>query len=470
MILAKILVILFTFRVGFTSSFTSSGILHLSERGEAGKLFNFFRLGKPNDAEVDVVVIGGGVSGLTAAITAAETLKEKGENFKVALVEATSELGGRVQSEKTSDGFVLDKGFAVFIERYPKAKEILDYDRLELKPFLPGALIKLESQAELARVSDPLREPGIDVLLSALVAPIGSLLDKFNLIPLILNVRTKSIEELFEEEEIDTATALSERWRFSQEIISKFFKPFFEGIFLAPLSEQSSRMFSFVFKMFSEGAATLPHGGMGVISKQLVDKAKGLGVDIQTEMPVSSVRRKGNEVDYMYSVELEGQKTQITSPCVIIATDGQSAQGLLSNLDGFQGLKGAPKQSNRSVGCLYYTFKGDAPIQEPILILNGVSNDTSGNAPNPVNNVIFPSVVSKGYAPEGYSLCSVTVLEKAMNAYDLTELDLAVRKQLANWFPDKESDILTEWQLKKTYLVSKMTLIYALQVSDVELI
>ena len=109
-------------------------------------------------------------------------------------------------------------------------------------------------------------------------------------------------------------------------------------------------MFSFVFKMFSEGAATLPHGGMGVISKQLVDKAKDLGVDIQTEMPVSSVRRRGNDVDYMYSVELEGQKTQITSPCVIIATDGQIAQGLLSNLDGFQGLKGAPKQS-----CLLYT-------------------------------------------------------------------------------------------------------------------
>lgn len=64
-----------------------------------------------NDA--DVVIIGGGVSGLTAAITAAETAKKKS---KVVLLEAHSELGGRVKSEKTEDGYVLDEGFAVFIE------------------------------------------------------------------------------------------------------------------------------------------------------------------------------------------------------------------------------------------------------------------------------------------------------------------------------------------------------------------
>jgi phytoene dehydrogenase-like protein len=101
-----------------------------------------------------------------------------------------------------------------------------------------------------------------------------------NILPLIFNVRTKSIEKLFEERETDTETALIERWGFSDDIINKFFKPFLEGIYLTPLSKQSSRMFSFVFKMFSEGAATLPEGGIGAVATQLEEKAKKLGVEI----------------------------------------------------------------------------------------------------------------------------------------------------------------------------------------------
>lgn len=44
---------------------------------------------------------------------------------------------------------------------------------------------------------------------------------------------------------------------------------FSQGIFLSPLEEQSSRMFEFVFKMFSVGAASLPEGGMGQVPLQI---------------------------------------------------------------------------------------------------------------------------------------------------------------------------------------------------------
>jgi len=33
----------------------------------------------------------------------------------------------------------------------------------------------------------------------------------------------------------------------------RFFRPFYQGIYLAPLNLQSSAMFQFVFRMFSEG-------------------------------------------------------------------------------------------------------------------------------------------------------------------------------------------------------------------------
>ena len=401
-------------------------------------------------SEADIIIVGGGVSGLTAAITAAETAKKKSPDARVVLLEASSRLGGRVLSDKTEDGYVLDQGFAVFIEEYPMAKKLLDYEKLNLKPFLPGALVKLKNRNRLARVSDPLREPG-DTL-SALLAPIVSFSDKLGTVPLIFNVRTKSIEELFEERETDTETALIERWGFSDAFISKFFKPFLEGIYLTELSKQSSRMFSFVFKMFSEGSATLPEGGMIAVSAQLEEKAKKLGVEILTEM---NVDRLCPSKDGTYLVESASKIQRFKAPSIVIATDGRVAQRMLSTVEGFENLSDLPEQPQLSVGCLYYGFEGPAPIEEPILILNGIGEET-GTDQFPVNNVCFPSVVNKGYTPDGYNLCSVTVLEKAMDAYKgrPDDLDDAVRRQLGTWFREQRGDIMEKWELKKIYLVS----------------
>jgi phytoene dehydrogenase-like protein len=400
--------------------------------------------------QADIVVIGGGVSGLTAAITAAEAAKKKKIDSKVVIVEANSELGGRVLSDKTEDGFVLDQGFAVFIEEYPASKMMLDYDALKLRPFLPGALVKLKSRNKLARVADPLRVPG-DTL-NALLSPVGSIFDKLRVLPVILNVRLKSIENLFEERETDTETALTERWGFSDAFIATFFKPFLEGIYLAPLPKQSSRMFSFVFKMFSDGSATLPAGGMGAVSAQLVEKAKNLGIEIRTDMPVSRIVSGKND---NFVVECASSRQRFQAATVVVATDGRIAQKMLSNVEGFESLADLPEQPQQSVGCLYYGFKGEAPVEDPILILNGIG-DEAGSEAYPANNCCFPSVVNEGYAPEGYNLCSVTVLGKAMEAYKgrPDELDQAVRLQLGTWFRDQRSEIINDWELKNIYFVS----------------
>ena len=61
---------------------------------------------------------------------------------------------------------------------------------------------------------------------------------------------------------------------FSNSIIDNFFNPFFSGIFLENKLETSSRMFEFVYKMFGEGDAALPKGGMQAIPKQLSNNLK----------------------------------------------------------------------------------------------------------------------------------------------------------------------------------------------------
>ena len=98
--------------------------------------------------KTQVAIIGGGISGLSAAIQ----LKSAGIDFKI--LEAQNEIGGRVRSKKVDD-FILDRGFQVLLTAYPEAKKILDYDALQLKHFDPGALI-LHEDGNRSIIGDPL--------------------------------------------------------------------------------------------------------------------------------------------------------------------------------------------------------------------------------------------------------------------------------------------------------------------------
>jgi phytoene dehydrogenase-like protein len=423
------------------------------------------RIDAASETVASICVIGGGVSGLTAAWTAA---RESYQPQQIVVLEASPTIGGRVQSDYTTatgntntdkGSYILDRGFAVFIEDYPLARQLLDYTALDLQPFLPGALIALPSSSSsssnakntvrLARVADPLRQPQ-DVW-TALSSPVGTLRDKINVLPLMWHVTTHTVEQLFAEDETDTLTALKERWKFSDDFIEAFFQPFLQGIYLAPLHEQSSRMFSFVFKMFTQGAATLPRRGMGSVSHQLANQALAAGVDILCNHAVTKIMRCTKSGTYRVSC---ANGDTIVAETVIVATEGPGAKKLLSTVHGLEGLDEEAETTQRSVGCLYYSFVGEPPVRDPILILNGASD--RGTEQHPVNNICFPSVVSPSYAPPGHGLCSVTILRSALECYSGrdADLDAAVRAQLATWFPDYETAILREWKLEGLYRIA----------------
>lgn len=123
------------------------------------------------------------------------------------------------------------------------------------------------------RLTDPWRRPlrGIRSLFS----PIGSLLDKVRVARLRSRVLKDSLEGLVAEPETTTLEAL-QRAGFSASMIERFFRPFLGGIFLDKDLQTSSRMFNFVFRMFSSGQACLPSAGMEAIPRQI---ASGLPPD-----------------------------------------------------------------------------------------------------------------------------------------------------------------------------------------------
>lgn len=71
-----------------------------------------------------VVVIGGGITGLTTAYYLQKQAKENQLAFDITLIEATPRLGGKIQTVR-KDGFVIERGPDSFLERKASAARLV---------------------------------------------------------------------------------------------------------------------------------------------------------------------------------------------------------------------------------------------------------------------------------------------------------------------------------------------------------
>ena len=357
-----------------------------------------------SSTKIDTLIIGAGLSGLTAA----RVLKLAGR--KVKIIEASDGPGGRVRTDEVN-GFLLDRGFQVFLTAYPEAKHFLDYKALDLKPFSPGSIILTNSGID--EIGDPLREASS--LIRTLKSPVGTLCDKFRLLLLRLKLAGISIDEIFSKKETTTLEYLS-AVGFGKKIISDFFAPFMSGIYLEQNLDTSSRMFEFVFKMFSESDTAIPAKGMGMIPRQLAS-------DLSVEELILNER----------AISIDGNKVQTASgnvfeaSTILIATTADCIP--------------VPFQrrliKKKSVTCMYFSAD-QAPYQKALIALNAIPNRL-------VNNLAVMSNISSCYAPEGKSLISVS-LSGNEQFIKQDELELKVKEELKIWFKE-----CSDWVPIKTY-------------------
>ncbi|MGK0379476.1 NAD(P)/FAD-dependent oxidoreductase [Patiriisocius sp. Uisw_017] len=342
-----------------------------------------------NKQDYKIYIVGAGVSGLVAA----RILEDNG--FNPVIIEATDRVGGRVKTDIVQ-GYQLDHGFQVLLTAYPAAKKFLNLEALELQKFLPGATIF--NNGGNKTIGDPLRN--LSLLIPTLFSGIGTFSDKVKILKLNALLKKTTLSEIFAKTEKTTIQYLVD-FGFSTEMISKFFKPFFSGIFLEPKLETSSRMFEFVYKMFGEGFAALPKAGIEAIPKQLQEHLKKTTIKFNTK--VKAVEN---------GKILLANGTKLESHFTIIAT---APSALISNLKN-------QETQWKSCDTLYFEIE-TRTIEKPLIGL--ITNEDAL-----VNNIFYHTSI-KSQSKGNKELLSVTVVKNHNLSNE--DLKIQVEKELTDY-------------------------------------
>lgn len=335
---------------------------------------------------MNIAVVGAGLSGLSCALE----LKKMG--FQVQVFESQSHVGGRVQTIE-KEGFLLDKGFQVYLPSYQMGQYYMNHKALDLQSFLPGAMICEGAQHYC--LSDPFRNPS--TLFKTLFHPATTLKDQLLTAKLLLSASSGKTE---------FSKALSTRdylqdFGFSQKFIKQFFEPFFSGVFLDQDLRVPHHYFLYLFGRFAKGLASLPSQGMAALPKQLAER---LGEQVlHVNKPVDKVQ--GKTLCFA-----DGEKVGFER--VVLATGLSAAQQLLS-------LETTPTKFH---GVTTHYFKSSATeLNKNYLYLNVQKSRV-------VNHVAHLTACAPSYAPDGWHLFSVNLVGSVQDAsvdevmQDLTSL------------------------------------------------
>ena len=358
--------------------------------------------------QVEVAIIGAGLAGLACAIE----LQKNNINFQI--FEASDGVGGRVRSD-VIDGFILDRGFQLYNPSYPEGKRLLNYDALDLKPFIPGVAIR--DNKRLRIVVDPFRAKGFRLNLLKDIP--GNPLSYLGLLRYFLSYLVTSDAQIATTKDISASDSLIKSG-VRGNLLEKLLRPFLKGVFLESELKTSRKFLDVVLKTFLRGTPSVPAQGMQVISDQLASKLPMEKISLNTKI----IKIEGNK--------LQTENEEIIAKKIVVATDPTTAISWL-NLE---------EKIMHTVTTWY--FKADQRVAElvkgkPILFVDASNN-------GPLANAVVLTNAASSYAPPGQVLVSASAISPHQNA-DLE----SVKKHLSVIFGlDTNS-----WQLIKQYQIKE---------------
>jgi protoporphyrinogen oxidase len=364
------------------------------------------------------VIIGAGIAGLCCARDLAYA------GIDVTVLEASDDVGGRVRTDIV-DGYQLDRGFQVYLTAYPEGRRYLDLAALDLRPFEPGAMIRMRSRSEFTSLHDVMRQPS--TVLATAMSPAATPLEKWRMLSLKREVRRGQPEDLLN---LPQATALQrlKQFGFSDQAIARFFRPLFGGVFLDDSLGVSSRALDYDFRMFAEGNAAVPAKGMGEIPRQIASNLRPCMIGLN-ERVVSITNR--------LVVTEKGES--ILADAIVIATDGDTAARLAPELV-------RPISRWAGTTCLYFAAEagkyGRRLFGRPVVLL------VEGGA-GPINSIVSMSDVCDRYAPTDGNLIGVNLIGARDELPEV--LERRVRAQLVDIFGND----VDHWRLLRRYDITK---------------
>jgi phytoene dehydrogenase-like protein len=338
-------------------------------------------------ADLPVVVIGAGMSGLACA----SDLVKAGK--KVTVFEASDAVGGRVRTDRHPEGYLLDRGFQVILSAYPALPRQVDLTSLVPHAFDAGALIW--DGKRLTPLADPLRHPAY--LAGSLVNSTMTLSDRVRLAKLAIRTRLAPwicvADATLTKDGSGPASELLWSEGFSVQFVDRFARPFWGGIMLDRSLHGSAGQLLFTLKMFLEGPAVLPAGGIQALPEAIANRLPGDAIELNRRVDEIVV-----ENERVVGVRVGGEL--VPAAAVVVAADPIAAKALT-------GIESIPQQGR---GCTTVYLAGDRqPKTGKRLVLNG--SDDEG-----VNHLAPLTEVAPGYAPRGKHLISAVLLDHPRRA------------------------------------------------------
>ena len=340
------------------------------------------------------IVVGAGLAGLTCA----KVLAEAGRPF--CLLEASARPGGRVVSDRTSEGFILDRGFQVLLDSYPAARRHLDFPAVGGGRFRAGAMFVGQGGTPRT-LENPLRRPW--AAWGALLSGVLSFPDQLRLMRLAVMAMTRSSRA----DDLSTDEFLS-RCGFGEEFFVRFARPFFGGVLLDPALQTSAGLFLNYLQRFVTGRALLPARGMGGLAEQLVARLPRESVHFETRVDALVFRE-----ERVCGVRLADGRS-LEADEVVLAVDEPSTCRLLG--------QGNPRPAR---GTAVHYFASDRALYSGGWLCLPPRSQAS-----PVLHAAMVTNVAPALAPAGMHLWSVTVLPEHPQAADAE----FVAGEVTSWF------------------------------------
>lgn len=341
----------------------------------------------------DVIVVGAGLSGLTAA----KTLAEAGRS--VLVVEKEDTVGGRVRTE-TVDGFLIDRGFQLINPAYPALRAEVDLEALDLKPFGHG--VQVSTQQGLKTLANPLRYPLL--LPQTLASGLVNLGDVAGLIRLVASTPRSGAALGAELDRLGVKGAIR----------TKVLAPFLPGVVADDPDAVDAGIGQFLLTTFALGRPSVPSRGAQALSNQLAAAAKRAGAEIRT----------GTEATVRDGA-VDTPEGTITARDIVVAT--------------------APQDNGKTTrGLTTWWFRADeAPSESPFVRIDATRS-------GPVVNTAVMTNIAPSYSPDGSALIQASSLHNpaiadtdvtahlsALWGTDATKWDLVARTDVEHSLPSQ---------------------------------